>query len=76
MDEETTHHLQLTWIHDKEGSYKLGDNKSHIAFRVDDHAAARKLHEEMDCICFTESERVYYIVDPDGYWLEILPSWK
>ena len=76
MDEGTTHHLQLTWLQDKECAYNLGDNKTHIAFRVDDHAAARELHEKMGCICYTESERVYYIADPDGYWLEILPTWQ
>ena len=29
---------------------------------------------EMGCICFeNEAMGIYFIVDPDGYWLEILP---
>jgi lactoylglutathione lyase len=33
-----------------------------------------KKHEEMGCICFENPEMgIYFIKDPDGYWLEILP---
>ena len=35
---------------------------------------AHKKHEEMGCICFENHEMgIYFIEDPDGYWLEILP---
>ena len=37
--------------------------------------AAHALHEEMDCICFeNDSMGIYFIQDPDGYWLEVLPE--
>ena len=32
--------LELTWLRDKEGSYNLGDNESHICFAADDFDAA------------------------------------
>ena len=56
-------------------AYDLGDEEFHLAFRTDDFEAAHKLHEEMGCICFENHERgIYFIQDPDGYWLEILPT--
>ncbi len=67
--------LELTWLKDRTTPYDLGDNESHIAFAVDDYAAARRLHEEMGCICYDNKEMgLYFIEDPDGYWLEVLPS--
>ena len=33
------------------------------------------LHEEMGCICFENPDMgIYFIKDPDGYWLEIVPE--
>ncbi|MFR5092716.1 MAG: VOC family protein [Adlercreutzia equolifaciens] len=47
----------------------------HLAFTVDDYEAARALHEEMGCICHVnEAMGLYFIEDPDGCWLEILPN--
>lgn len=67
--------LELTWLRDKEGAYDLGDNESHIAFVTDDYEAAHALHEEMGCICYENTDMgLYFIVDPDGYWLEIIPA--
>jgi lactoylglutathione lyase len=74
-DGASEHMLELTWLKAKEGPYDLGDNESHIAFTADDWAAAHKLHEEMGCICYeNEAMGLYFIEDPDGYWLEILPA--
>ena len=37
--------------------------------------AAHKLHEEMGCICMENPKMgIYFIMDPDGYWLEIVPT--
>ena len=31
-------------------------------------------HEQMGCICYENTTMgIYFIVDPDGYWVEILP---
>ena len=74
-DGSTTHQLELTWLRDKDTPYELGDNESHIAFMVDDYEAAHALHKEMDCICYENPAMgIYFIEDPDGYWLEVLPA--
>lgn len=66
--------LELTWMRDMDRPYNLGDCEFHLAFEAQDFEAARKLHEEMGCICFDNPEMgIYFIEDPDGYWLEILP---
>ena len=67
--------IELTWLRDKEGPYELGDNESHIAFVVDDYDGAHAMHEQMGCICFeNHAMGLYFIEDPDGYWLEILSN--
>ena len=67
--------LELTWLRDRKEPYNLGDEEFHLAFRTPDFDAAHKLHEEMGCICFENEEMgIYFIKDPDGYWLEIVPE--
>ena len=67
--------LELTWLRDWEQPYNLGDNEFHLAFVVDDYEAAHARHKEMGCICFeNEAMGIYFINDPDGYWLEIVPA--
>lgn len=68
--------LELTWLRDHPQAYELGENESHICFRVEgDYDAIRKYHKEMDCVCFeNESMGLYFINDPDDYWIEILPA--
>jgi len=76
-DGTTAHQIELTWLRDKEGPYDLGDNESHIAFYVENFDGAYALHKEMGCICFeNKGMGIYFIEDPDGYWLEIMPSKK
>lgn len=71
----TEHQLELTWLRDRTEPYDLGDNESHIAFRVDDFDAAYEHHKQMGCICYENKDMgIYFIEDPDGYWLEILPT--
>lgn len=39
--------------------------------------AAHKKHHEMGCICFENPKMgIYFINDPDDYWLEIIPERK
>ena len=75
-DGESRHQLELTWLRDWEkDSYNLGDNEFHLAFETEDMDAALKKHKEMDCVCFENPAMgIYFIVDPDGYWLEIIPK--
>ncbi|MDT8378825.1 MAG: VOC family protein [Desulfotignum sp.] len=66
--------LELTWLKSQTTPYDLGDEEFHIAFKTDDFEAAHALHRQMDCICFENKEMgIYFINDPDGYWLEIVP---
>ena len=67
--------LELTWLRDMDRPYNLGDCVFHLAFRTDDFDGAYKLHKEMGCICYeNKSMGIYFISDPDGYWLEIVPT--
>ena len=71
----TTFELELTWLKEWDKPYNLGDNEFHLAFETKDYEAAHQLHKEMGCICFENPAMgIYFISDPDGYWLEILPS--
>ena len=66
--------LELTCLKDHPQPYNLGECEFHLAFKAEDYEAAHKKHEEMGCICLeNEAMGIYFIVDPDGYWLEILP---
>ena len=66
--------LELTWLKEHTQPYDLGECEFHLAFKADDFDLAHKKHEEMGCICFENPEMgIYFIEDPDGYWLEILP---
>lgn len=74
-NEEADFQLELTWLADHPQKYDIGEEEFHLAFRTDDYEAAHALHEEMGCICFENPEMgIYFIQDPDGYWLEIIPS--
>ncbi len=74
-DGQTAHRLELTWLRDRQEPYALGDNEIHLAFTVDDYEAAFRQHKAMGCVCYENpSMGIYFIEDPDGYWLEILPE--
>lgn len=76
-NDESDFELELTWLQDHPQPYDLGECEFHLAFRTDDYEAAHKLHEEMGCICFENPAMgIYFIADPDGYWLEIVPRKK
>lgn len=65
--------LELTWLRDRKEPYNLGENEFHLAFQAEDFDAAHAKHKEMGCICFENPEMgIYFINDPDNYWLEII----
>ncbi|MBR8720027.1 Lactoylglutathione lyase [Bacteroides pyogenes] len=68
--------LELTWLKDHPQPYELGENESHLCFRVTgDYEAVRRYHKEMGCVCFENTAMgLYFIHDPDDYWIEILPA--
>lgn len=74
-DRETQFTLELTWLRDRSEAYDLGEEEYHLAFKVDDYEAAHRLHQEMGVICFENTDMgIYFIQDPDGYWIEIIPT--
>lgn len=74
-NKETDFVLELTWMRDMDRPYNLGDCEFHLAFEAEDFETAHALHEKMGCICFENpSMGIYFITDPDGYWLEIVPA--
>ena len=76
-DGVTDYQLELTCLNDHPQPYELGENETHICFHVDDYAAAHAKHEAMGCIEFENpSMGIYFITDPDGYWLEVVPERK
>ena len=69
------HRLELTWLKDRKEPYNLGDNEFHLAFTTKNFREAHERHEKMDCICYeNKGMGIYFIEDPDGYWIEILPD--
>lgn len=67
--------LELTWLDDHPQPYDLGEQEFHLAFVTDDYQGAYAKHKAMGCICFENPEMgIYFIQDPDGYWLEIIPA--
>lgn len=76
-DGKTPHELELTWLRDRKEPYNLGENEFHLAFVVEDYEAAYKKHKEMGCIVYENPAMgIYFIADPDNYWLEVIPAKK
>lgn len=75
-NEESDFKLELTWLRDRTEPYNLGENEFHICLRVPgDYDAVRAYHKDMGCVCYENQEMgLYFINDPDGYWIEILPA--
>ncbi len=66
--------LELTCLRDHGDKYELGENETHLCFVADDYEAAHEKHKELACVCFENTAMgIYFIEDPDGYWIEIVP---
>ena len=67
--------LELTWLRDHPQSYDLGEGEFHLAFTTPEFDASFAKHKAMGCVCFENpSMGLYFIEDPDGYWVEIVPA--
>lgn len=67
--------LELTWLRDRDTLYNLGDLEYHLAFTVDNFDELHEKHQKMGVICFENPGMgIYFISDPDGYWIEIVPE--
>ena len=59
-DGKTEFQLELTWLRDHPQKYDLGECE---------------FHEKLGCICYENPAMgIYFISDPDGYWIEIIPT--
>lgn len=67
--------LELTCLKDHPQPYDLGDEEFHLALVSDDYEGSLKKHQKMGCVCMINEEMgIYFIKDPDGYWIEIIPE--
>ncbi len=74
-DGSGTFSLELTYLKGRTEPYDIGEAEFHLALTAKDMTAARKLHEEMGAVVFVnEAMGIYFIADPDGYWIEIIPE--
>lgn len=75
-DRQTGFLLELTWLRDRKDPYELGDNESHLCFKVaGDYNRIRAFHKEKGWVCFENRDMgLYFINDPDDYWIEVLPD--
>lgn len=74
-NDETDFQMELTWNRGRIEPYNNGGRDTHLAFEVDDIEAFRSVHEKMGCIRFVNDKMgIYFIEDPDGCWLEIVPA--
>ena len=73
-DGRSNFQLELTWLRDRTEPYDLGEQEYHLALAADDFDAAHEKHRAMGCICFENPAMgIYFLEDPDGYWIEIIP---
>jgi len=75
-DGKTGFSLELTWLRDRTEPYDLGECEFHLCMRVaGDYDTVRQYHQAMGCVCYENTDMgLYFIEDPDGYWIEILPE--
>ena len=57
----------------------LGDGKTdfrlELTMTAEDYDEALAKHKAMGCVCFENPDMgIYFIEDPDGYWIEIVPQ--
>src|SRR5690554_5869404 len=76
-DNTTDFKLELTWLKDHPNPYDLGEQEFHLAFVVEDYQNAYDLHKEMGIIIYENKKMgIYFLEDPDGYWIEIVPKFR
>ena len=66
----------INYLEAPSGAFRLGENESHLALRLDedDFEAVHEYHKANGWVCFENPAMgIYFINDPDDYWIEILP---
>lgn len=72
-DGVTAFQLELCQETRRTQPFVLGDDTPHVALTADDFDALKAKHREMGLIFDELSSGIYFIRDPDGHVLEILP---
>lgn len=74
-DRKSDFTLELTYLKDRKEPYNLGECEFHLAFQTDEYEKFHEKHKELGVICFENPAMgIYFISDPDGYWIEIVPA--
>ena len=67
--------LRLTWLKGRIEPYVVEECESYLSFQTDEFDSLYKKHQAMGCVCFENlTKGFYYIADPDGYWIKIVPE--
>ncbi|MDR0859172.1 MAG: VOC family protein [Oscillospiraceae bacterium] len=69
--------LELTWLEEQgDKPYDIGEEEViHLGFTVSNFEETKAKHEKMGVIVFNPDYMPpYFIADPDGYWVEIIPG--
>ena len=78
VSEGSDFELELTWNHDQEEPYVIGNGYSHLAVGVVDLEASHKRHTEMGLEPKPmkglpgSPPKFYFLSDPDGYLVEVV----
>ena len=76
-DHKTGFRLELTYLKAHETPYDLGELEYHLALETDDFEVAYQKHKDMGIICYENQDMgIYFVEDPTGYWIEVVPSKK
>jgi len=69
--------VELTWLEEQgDKPYDIGEEEViHLGFEVPNFEEVKAKHTKMGIICFDPDYMPpYFISDPDGYWLEMIPG--
>ena len=76
-DNKTDFKLELTYMTERTTPYDVGEQEYHLALMCDNFDEIHEKHKEMGIICYeNEKMGIYFIEDPDGYWIEVIPPRK
>lgn len=70
-DDKGLYELELTWLKDHPQPYELGDNESHICFRVaEDYKEVFEFHKSKGWVCYENHDMHLYFIN------EMAIGWK
>ena len=67
--------LELTWLADHTEPYDLGEQEFHLAIAAENFDEIYEKHKRMGLIVYDNQDMgIYFVEDPDGYWIEVIPA--